>query len=368
MPVTPTPSARCRSHRVPAGLAVVALVLSLGGCSLGGGGDRTVTVELADSAGLFVGNDVGVLGVKVGEISSIEPQAEHVVVELEITDDEVRLPADANAAVVARSVATDRYVELTPVYDGGAKLKDGATIPVERTVTPVDFDKVLSSMDKLATGLVDNPRATSSLRDLVSITERNLDGRGAQINRTIRSLSTAARTFSSQSDDAVATLKSLDRLTSELAGDEQTVRRFITQVAVASQLLASERANIGSALRALSAAVADLNAFVSRHRGKIRSSMEDASSVLRTLADGRRDLAEVVETLPMASDNVARARNPANGNLRLRSQLTQVFPPLDDLLGAICTRLDIEAQCDSLSVPPDLGTLLEGLTGGGGLR
>ena len=89
------------------------------------------------------------------------------MVDLEITDDDVKLPADANAAVVARSVATDRYVELTPVYDGGAELEDGATIPVERTVTPVDFDKVLASLDKLATGLVDNPRATNSLQDLV---------------------------------------------------------------------------------------------------------------------------------------------------------------------------------------------------------
>lgn len=366
MPVTPPP--RGCPRRWLAVLGTLALALSLGGCGLVGDGERTITVQLADSSGLFEGNDVGVLGVKVGEISSVDPRAEHVVVELEISDDDLRLPADVNAAVVARSVATDRYVELTPVYDGGAELEDGATIPVERTVTPVDFDEVLSSLDKLATGLVDNPRATNSLKDLVDITERNLDGRGAQINRTIRSLSRATRTFSSQSDDAVATLRSLDRLTSRLAGDERTVRRFITQVAVASQLLASERGNIGSALRALSAAVDDLDAFVRKHRPKITGSMKDAASVLRTLADEQRDLAEVVETLPLASDNVARTRNPANDNLRVRAQLTQAVPELDRVLGEICTRLGVESQCDRLSLPPDLGSLLGGLTGGGGGR
>ncbi len=362
------PGHRGRRSQLMVVLASLVLVLSLGGCGLVGGGDRSLTVHLADSAGLFVGNDVGVLGVKVGQVSSIEPEAEQVVVEIEITDDDLKIPADANAAVVARSVATDRYIELTPVFDGGAQMKDGATIPVERTVTPVDFDKVLASLDKLATGLVDNPRATNSLKDLVAITAKNLDGRGAQINRTIRSLSTATRTFTSQSDNAVATMKSLDRLTSKLAGNEQTVRRFITQVAVASALLASERKNIGSALRALSAAVDDLNAFVKQHRGRINSSLDDAAVVLANAVKGRRDLAEILEELPLASDNVARTRNPNNNNLRVRAQLTQAIPAVDDLLGTLCAELDIGRFCDSLSVPPDLGTLLEGLTGGGGPR
>lgn len=363
-----------RAHRLGAprllvSLASLVLVLSLGGCGLvGGDGERSVTVHLADSAGLFVGNDVGVLGVQVGKVTSIEPAGEHVVVELAIEDGDIKLPAEANAAVVARSVATDRYVELTPVYDGGAQLEDGATIPVERTVTPVDFDKVLSSLDQLTSGLVDNPRATNSLKQVMGVTARTLDGRGEQINRTIRSLSTATSTFASQGDDAVATLKSLDRLTSKLAGNEQTVRRFVTQVAVATQLLASERNNIGSALRALSAAVDDLNGFVKQHRGKIRSTVDDASSVLSDLAQGRKDLAEVVEVLPLASDNVARARDPRTGNVRVRAQLTQVIPEADALLEAICARLDLGSACDSLSLPPDLGGLLEGLTGGGGLR
>ncbi len=352
--------------RTLAFLMTIALVLCLGGCGLGRG-TRTVTVHLADSAGLFEGNDVGVLGVKVGEVTSIEPDAKDVVVELEITDDEVKLPADVTAAVVARSVATDRYVELTPVYDGGAELKDGGEIPVERTVTPVDFDKVLASLDKLIGGLVDNPKATNSLKDLIAISARNLDGRGAQINRTIRSLSTATRAFASQSDNAVATMKSLDRLTSKLAGNEKTVRRFVVQVAAATQLLASERKNIGAALRTLSAAVDDLNAFVRKHRSKIRGTIDDSTTVLKNIVKGRKDLAEVVEVLPMASDNVARTRNPRNDNLRVRAQLTQTVPELDDLLGTICSQLGIQSQCDSLSVPPDLGSLLGGLTGGGGL-
>jgi phospholipid/cholesterol/gamma-HCH transport system substrate-binding protein len=353
-----------RLARFCALLGTVALLLGTSGCGLVGGGERTVTVMLGDSAGLFVGNDVGVLGVRVGKVTAIEPDGPQVEVTLSITDGDIKVPADAGAAVVARSVATDRYVELTPVYRGGPELRDGATIPVERTVTPVDFDQVLASLDKLAGGLVDNPRATNSLKDLVAISARNLRGRGDQINRTLRSLSTATRALNSQSDDAVATMRSLDTLTSALAGDERTVRRFITQVAAATSLLAQERRNIGRALRSLSAAVDDLNAFVKRHRGRIEATIVDATAVTENLVKARRDLAEVAQVLPLATDNLARTQNPRNRNIRVRAQLTQVFPLVDGVFEQLCGRLG--GLCQGLTLPPDLNQLLGTLSGAQG--
>ena len=149
--------------RLLATLVTALMTLQLGGCCLVDGGSRTVTVMFADTAGLFEGNDVGVLGVRVGKVTEIEPDGDAVRVTLTIDDPDVRFPERANAAVVARSVATDRYVEVTPVYAGGPQLRDGATIPLDRTVTPVDFDQVLASVDKLGRGLVDNPKATQSL-------------------------------------------------------------------------------------------------------------------------------------------------------------------------------------------------------------
>lgn len=342
--------------------ATLAVVLSTAACGVLGGGERRVTVMLADSAGLFAGNDVGVLGVKVGKVESIRPDGEQVEVTLSITDDEIKIPADVNAAVVTRSVATDRYVELTPVYRSGPELRDGATIPVERTVTPVDFDKVLASVDKLAGGLVDNPKATNSLEDLVSISARNLKGRGAQINRTLRSLSSATRALSSQSDDAVATMRSLDTLTSALARDEGTVRRFIAQVAAATSLLAQERRNLGRALRSLSAAVDDLTRFVERHRGRIEANVVDATAVTRNLVRARRDLAEVAQALPLATDNLTRTQNPRNRNIRVRAQLTQVVPLANGVFEQLCARLG--GLCQGATLPPDLGQLMDSLTGG----
>ena len=118
-----------------AGAAVAALaVLLTTGCGVVGGSDTiTVKAYFADSAGLFVGNDVGVLGVTVGKVTSIKPDGDKVLVTMEVDSDQP-VPADAGAVVVARSVATDRYVELTPVYhEGDEKLADDATRSEEHT-------------------------------------------------------------------------------------------------------------------------------------------------------------------------------------------------------------------------------------------
>ena len=112
------------------GLALLSVVLMLtASCSSlpFSGGKMEVTAYFEDSAGLFVGNDVGILGVTVGKITSIEPDGDQVKVTMEV-DDDYDVPADAGAVVVARSVATDRYVELTPVYRKGPKMEDGAEI------------------------------------------------------------------------------------------------------------------------------------------------------------------------------------------------------------------------------------------------
>ena len=147
------------------GLVLVSVVLMLtASCSSlpFSGGKMEVVAYFEDSAGLFVGNDVGILGVTVGKITSIEPDGDQVKVTMEV-DDDYDVPADAGAVVVARSVATDRYVELTPVYRKGPKMEDGDEIGLERTRTPVDFDQVLASLNEFATGIAGSKKATNAI-------------------------------------------------------------------------------------------------------------------------------------------------------------------------------------------------------------
>ena len=71
------------------------------------------------------------LGVPVGAVESVEPAGDVVTVKM-YYDAKVDVPADAQAVIIAPSVVGDRFVQLTPAYEGGEKLKDGAVLDTER--------------------------------------------------------------------------------------------------------------------------------------------------------------------------------------------------------------------------------------------
>ena len=98
---------------VAGGLALV-LVAALVVLLWPGGGQRTVRAEFVRAVGLYKGSDVRILGVKVGEVTDVSPRGDRVEVEMTY-DDHYNVPAEAKAVVVAPSVVSDRYVQLTQV-------------------------------------------------------------------------------------------------------------------------------------------------------------------------------------------------------------------------------------------------------------
>ena len=71
---------------------------------------------------------VRVLGIPIGNVTDVVPEGDRVRVDM-VIDDAYDVPADADAVVLAPSLVSDRYVQFSPVYDGGAKMKDGAKVP-----------------------------------------------------------------------------------------------------------------------------------------------------------------------------------------------------------------------------------------------
>jgi phospholipid/cholesterol/gamma-HCH transport system substrate-binding protein len=276
--------------------ALVAGVLTSCGSS-----GMTVTAQFKDAAGLFVGNDVGILGVPVGEVESVTPRGDTVNVVLHI-DDGVRVPADAGAVVVSRSVATDRYVELTPVYKAGPAMADGATIGVDRTRTPVEFDELLASLRTISTDLA-GKKDSQPLKRALQGTARALDGNGERISGALDDLATTLESANSSSDDFTATVKNLDRFTEVLAANDRLARTFAEDVADATDLLADERGSLEKTFKAITELLRKVTAFVHEHRDEIGGQMDDLAVIARSLVAKQNNLAELLETMPLMLQN-----------------------------------------------------------------
>ena len=317
-------------------------------------GDRiTVTVYLSDSAGLFEGNDVGVLGVPIGEVADIEPEGERVRVTLEIDADQP-IPADAGAVVVARSVATDRYVELTPAYDGGKKLEDGDVIDTDRTATPVDFDEVLETINEFATGISGTKKTKRAVQRFINQGAAALEGTGGLANRSVRELAQAVSTLSGQRQDFAETVVSLDTLVATIADNDATVREFVDQVSEASSLLAGERDNFRRALRALDRAVTVVAEFAVDNRDAVVETFEESTEVFETMLSKRQALSEILRVMPVTLENLMRL--PVNGRVPTRAD-PLVIGPLGNEIRKLCQQLPL-GLCDLLSGTDPLGDLL----------
>lgn len=355
---TPTsPRRLARAGLVALLMAVVSGLVS--SCSSGPLGEDTmeVTVYLSDSAGLFEGNDVGVLGVPVGEVTDIEPQGSQVKVTIEVEADR-KYPAEVWGAVVARSVATDRYLELTPVYTEGPTLEAGATIPVERTRTPVDFDKVLEALNTFATGIAGSKDTRLAVKRFIDAVDKALAGRGPLFNETVGDLADVTGTLAGQRQDISATIRALDNLVGTIARDQSTVREFIDQVDQGAQLLAEERENFRALLRSLDRSVTTVSDFVQKNRRQIITLLGRSNELFKTMLSKRTQLAQTIRVFPLALENLKLLGEEDPNRVSVRTPPEYVLP-LGSLLAQVCGSLPVDV-CDIIAKQPAAPTASTG--------
>ncbi|WP_232331680.1 MCE family protein [Nocardia puris] len=329
------------SRRARLGVAVGVVLALIAGFVLWQGFDRLTTTRITAyfdrSVGIYEGSDVRILGVSVGRVAAVEPMGDQVRVDLRV-DRGFDVPADARAAQITPSVVADRYIQLTPAYTGGPKMARTATIPRERTVTPVEVDELYRSIAELSEALgPDGANREGAVNDLVRVSADNLAGNGEALANSITQLSGAARYFAEARGDIFETVKHLQSFVSMLAENDQQVRQFNAQLADLAGFLADERQNLGEALRLLSVALGDVARFVDANRDLVAQNAESLTTLTRTLADQRDDLAATLPVLPVALSNLINIHNAESGTLDMRANFTD----LQDPFGVICKMLDL---------------------------
>jgi phospholipid/cholesterol/gamma-HCH transport system substrate-binding protein len=298
--------------------ATVVLLAALGWTILRPAGQYRVTAWFTQTVGLYPGSDVRVLGIPIGSVTDVVPEGNRVRVSM-LIDDAYDIPAKADAVVLAPSLVSDRYVQFAPVYDGGAKMKDGAKVPLERTATPVELDQVYGALDELSAALGPNgANKNGALSDLVDVGAANLDGNGAALNRTVKGFSQAMQTLSDHRDDLFASLDNLQTFTSALASIDAQVGEFNQNMAAVASQLAQERQDLASAITLLNKALADVAGFVKQNRSLLTTNVNRLADVTLALVQQRQALAEVLDVAPAALSNLSHAYNPDYGTLDTR--------------------------------------------------
>lgn len=262
-----------------------------------------ITGLFARTVGLYPGDDVRVLGVKVGRVDEIVASAGSVRVKVTL-DDGVDVPASAQMVIVAPSLVSGRYVQFSPAWKSGPTLRSGAVLDTTRTSVPVEWDELKSALDNFATDLgPDSPDGSSPLGRALDTTSANLDGRGTSINGTIKELSTAVDVLSRNRGDIYATVNNLATFTKTLRDSDQQIRLFADQITTMTTLLASNRKDLTTAVSDLRTLMPELQAYLKTDGPLLTDDLKALKKTTDILVRRRQEVADALQTSPVSLSN-----------------------------------------------------------------
>lgn len=305
--------------------AALALALVLSGARLLGwlggesGRDLVVTADFADTTGVYVGNDVTYLGVKVGEIVRIDPQGPTMRVVMHLAPD-TRVPREAGAQILQGSLVTDRYVELGPAWSEGPTLASGAHIDVTHTRAPATVDEIAKAIDDLVLALDGGPdrERGKGLGDVLATTAKALDGNGPHLRAALAESRDALAMINAKDGDLTAVTDNLVALVTTLAERDRRLRDFTHAAADTGGVLADQRQELVATLDSLDELTRLANRFLKDNAKVLDDDLTGLADVIELVRSRQDSLSEAFDVMPTMAENFDRAYDWETGRLRVQ--------------------------------------------------
>ena len=191
-----------------------------------------VTVDFASSGGVFTNQEVTYRGVLVGTVGDLSlNESGGVDIELLIRPEwDGAIPADVTAKVQSKSAVGEQFVNLTPTGGSEGTLTDRSEVARSDTELPVDFQQLLTSLDRVLTDI--DPATT---RRVVGNLAGGLEGRSDDIKTILESLGTLSDAFADVAPEQKRLLRNATTAGAEFL---RTKEEFAAAIRAADEVLA----------------------------------------------------------------------------------------------------------------------------------
>lgn len=311
-------------RRLPGAVRVLPLLIVLVLCGLAiylltGGGTKRGTAYFEVANGIYPGDSVVILGIEVGKVDKLTSEGDKVRVEFHY-DSDYALPAQVKAAILSPTLVATRQIQLDPPYGGGPQFPDGGTIPVERTVVPVEFDELKDQLDQVAKALGPNGvNENGAINRALTVIDKNgmQDGvgQGKPFHDMIDELSKATDTLSTARGDLFGTVDNLAHFSTELNRYDNQIVEFQRHLGSVSGTLDDNSEQLRELLPRLDDAGAQVDKFLTERGPQLTDTIDRAGSVARAIAKVRDSMAQALHVGPNTLTNFANLIHPRTGVL-----------------------------------------------------
>src|SRR6266540_3710589 len=234
------------------GLGVIALLLlaafNVDDLPLIGGGDG-YRAAFSEAGGLRQNDEVRVAGVKVGKVTGVKLDGDHVRVDFRV-EHGTKLGDETGAMVKIKTVLGQKYLALLP--KGPELLRPGAEIPLDRTVSAYDVVQAFSDL-ATTTEQIDTAQLAVALNTIAG----EFKDSPQEVRAAIRGLSRLSRTVADRDQDLASLVKDGNLLLAELDARHAVIHQLLVHTAALAQQLSGlvddNQAQIGPALDRLHA-------------------------------------------------------------------------------------------------------------------
>ncbi|MDZ7886457.1 MAG: virulence factor Mce family protein [Mycobacterium sp.] len=268
-------------------------------------GHSTIYIQMPETLALNANSRVRVADVFVGRVRKIELKNWVPLLTVDL-EPGVELPKNALARIGQTSLLGSQHVELDQPEDPSPEpLRNGDTIPLERSSAFPTIERTLASVSGILTG-----GGIPNIEVIQNEVNAILTGRSGEIREFLNRLDTFTFELNEQRQDITRAIDSTDRLLSIVADRNETLDRVLTEFPPLIQHFAETRDLFADAVTALGRLSATADETLSNTNANLNTNLKNLQRPLRELAKASPYLVGALKlllTVPFNIENIPKA-------------------------------------------------------------
>lgn len=278
---------------------------------------------MPDAIGLYVDNAVTQMGVRIGSITAITPQAHNARVDFTVS--KRLLPDDVKAVIRSASILADRSLELVGNYHAGPQLPAEGCIPLTRSFTPKSLSEVIGSATDFIEAI--SPKGSTNIGDVVKGIDQSLGGQGAGINELLTMTSALIDSPDQVIGDIGSITKNLAVLTSTLRAVEPATKTVLVEGLNVAPTIEAIAFHIVDAFEAIIQVVDVVGDIEKNLGGELQQTLDTVSVLTRKLAGRAPFYASLANVAPRVINGLANVVQNHTFSIRYRPPLYRIRTP-----------------------------------------
>ena len=245
-------------------------------------GCQSLNVEFKNASGLLHSNDLRVAGVKAGQVTQIRNQGGMAVVAIQVQRDFLPVYRDAHAIVRPKNLLGETYVEVDRGSPSAGEMREGDTIALDHTITPVQVDEVLNALDpdtRTKLQIVIN-----SLGEATAARGKDLNLSTADLKRISADLAVTSTSLNQEKDNIDALLVQFDLIQQTAADDHAQLAQTLQDWNTVSATMQKKAATFADAITHLNHVLADLDTALSPNARPLQGAVAQLPTALNDAA------------------------------------------------------------------------------------